>query len=212
MLKFPKRARGNQSGMVLASAMLLLLVVTIMAMSMFRSFGMQEKIAGNMREKQRALQVAMSTQEYAEWWLITQSNAQRAISMGVAADAAIVCPTSLQDANQGQGQICLNSLLSITGLSSLTTWPNLAFAGTSNAGVAYTPPGFNYTGVDSNTTIPDIYAARPRFYIADLGALPTGRGEIYQIDAYSFGESTTAAAVVESTVSITCQVCNIGSL
>jgi type IV pilus assembly protein PilX len=213
MVKLPKRACGNQSGVVLVSALLLLIVVTIMAMSMFRSFGMQEKIAGNMREKQRALQVAMSTQEYAEWWLTTQSNAQRALSMGVAADAAIVCASSpLQDANQGQGQICLNSLLSLTGLSSLTTWPNLGYAGTSQAGVAYTPPGLNYTGADSNTTIPDIYAARPRFYIADLGPLPTGRGEIYQIDAYSFGESTTAAAVVESTVSITCQVCNVGSL
>ena len=36
---------------------------------MFRSFGMQEKIAGNMREKQRALQAAVSAEQYAEWWL-----------------------------------------------------------------------------------------------------------------------------------------------
>ena len=58
--------------MVLVSSLLLLIVVTIIALSMFRSFGIQEKIAGNMREKQRALQAAVSAEVYAEVWL--QSN------------------------------------------------------------------------------------------------------------------------------------------
>jgi type IV pilus assembly protein PilX len=196
--------RRAQSGMVLVSAMLLLVVVTIMAMSMFRSFGVQEKIAGNTREKQRALQVAMSTQEYAEWWLTTQSNAQRAISMGVASDAAIVCGTGLLDANQGQGQICLNSLLTQLSATNLTNWPGTSVA----VGVQYTPPGLNYFGSTTNTNIPDVYAGRPRFYIADLGSM--SNGEVYQIDAYSFGESGTTAAVVESTVAIICLVCNHG--
>jgi type IV pilus assembly protein PilX len=177
---------------------------------------MQERIAGNMREKQRALQAAMSAQEYAEWWLTTQSNAQRAISMGVAADAAVVCGTGLLDANLGAGQICLNTLSSQLGGITLTNWPNLD--STSTVGILYTPPGFNYGAtthygaVSNNANIPDVYAARPRFYLADLGGLPTGRGEVYQIDAYSFGESTTAAAVVESTVSIICLTCNLGNL
>jgi type IV pilus assembly protein PilX len=210
MTKSKQPRSRAQSGMVLVSSMLLLIVVTIIAMSMFRSFGMQERIAGNMREKQRALQAAMSAQEYAEWWLTTQSNAQRAISMGVASDAAIVCGTGLLDANQGAGQICLNTLLSQLSVTTLTNWPNLNASST--VGVLYTPPGLNYVGSVTNTNIPDVYAARPRFYVADLGALPTGRGEVYQIDAYSFGESTTASAVVESTVSIICLTCNLGNL
>jgi type IV pilus assembly protein PilX len=207
-------ARRGQSGMVLVSAMLLLLVVTIMAMSMFRSFGMQEKIAGNTREKQRALQVAMSTQQYAEWWLTTQSNAPRAVSMGLAADAAAVCANNVVlDANQGQGQICLNSLPSQLGTSNLTNWANSKTPNsTAGGGVAYTPPLLNYTGSDTNASVPDIYAARPRFYIGDLGPLPTGRGEVYQVDAYSFGESAATAAIVESTVSIICLTCNLGNL
>lgn len=211
------RAPVIQSGMVLVSALLLLLVVTIMALSMFRSFGTQEKIAGNMREKQRALQVAMSTQQYAEWWIANQSNAPRAVSEGVAADAAGVCANtagSTLDANAGQGQICLNSLLSVSGLSSLTQWP-VAATGTSPtvyAGVHYTPPNLNFTGSDTFLSVPDIYYARPAFYIADIGPLPTGRGEVYQVDAYSFGESSNAIAVVESTVAVTCQVCNMGGL
>ena len=54
---------------MLVSSLLLLLVVTIVALSMFRSFGIQEKIAGNMREKQRALQAAVTAQQFAEVWL-----------------------------------------------------------------------------------------------------------------------------------------------
>jgi type IV pilus assembly protein PilX len=207
--------RSGQSGMVLVSGLLLLLVVTIMALSIFRSFGMQEKIAGNIREKQRALQAAMTTQQFAEWWLANVSNAPRAISQGVAADAAVICVnTTLLDANSGQGQICLNTLLSVSGVSNLSAWPVAGAIApiTTSAGVQYTPPGFNYTGSSTNASVADLYFARPRFYIADLGPLPTGRGEVYQVDAYSFGESQNAIAVVESTVAITCQVCNVGGL
>ena len=51
-------AATTQRGMVLISSLLLLLVVTIFAMSMFRSFGVEEKIAGNTRDKERARGVA----------------------------------------------------------------------------------------------------------------------------------------------------------
>ena len=44
----------RQRGMVLVTSLLLLVVVTLLAVSMFRSFGLDEKIAGNLREKQRA--------------------------------------------------------------------------------------------------------------------------------------------------------------
>jgi type IV pilus assembly protein PilX len=55
--------------MVLISSLLLLVVVTLLAAMMFRMNGIDEKIAGNTREKQRALQVAVTAQDYAEWWL-----------------------------------------------------------------------------------------------------------------------------------------------
>jgi type IV pilus assembly protein PilX len=59
----------RQRGMVLVTALLMLVVVTLLAVSMFRSFGLDEKIAGNVREKQRALSAAEMAEEYAEWWL-----------------------------------------------------------------------------------------------------------------------------------------------
>ena len=88
-------ARTAQRGIVLVSSLLLLLVVTIVALSMFRSFGIQEKIAGNMREKQRALQAAVTAQQFAEVWLSNNSGST----------PSAPC-TALMNGNTGQGQIC----------------------------------------------------------------------------------------------------------
>src|SRR5271170_7070516 len=60
------RAPYRQRGMALITAMLLLIVVTIMALSMFRSYGVEERLAGNTRDKQRAINAAVSAQQYAE--------------------------------------------------------------------------------------------------------------------------------------------------
>jgi type IV pilus assembly protein PilX len=198
----------RQHGFVLVSSLLLLLVVTIMALSIFRSFGVQERIAGNIREKNRAVQAAISTQEYAEWWLANQSSAPYAVASGIASSADVTCGTTLMDANLGTTQICLNTLPSISG-AAVTAWPG---AGT-NIGVAYTPPEMNIAGLAvSDPSVLDSYYARPRFYITDLGSVATGRGEVYQVDAYSFGLNSTTVALVESTVSISCTVCNVGGL
>ena len=202
-----ENSRSSQRGVVLISSLLLLLVVTIMALSMFRSFGMQEKIAGNTREKQRALQAAESAQQYAEWWLANQSGAIYAVSQGSAAYADAACTSAMIDANAGgTPQICTaaSSLAIITGVSTGTAsaWPT----GSHNVGVAYAPPQMNYTTSSSQ----NYYSNRPHFYITDVGALATGRGEAYQVDAYGYGLSNTAIAVVESTVAVVCIVCNIG--
>ena len=63
------RLRSTQHGMALITGMLLLIVLTILAMSMFRGYGTQQKIAGNVREKNRAVSAAVSAQQYAEYWL-----------------------------------------------------------------------------------------------------------------------------------------------
>ncbi len=190
----PRRHRRfPQAGIVLVSSLLLLLVVTIIALSMFRSFGLQERIAGNVREKQRALQVAASTEAYAEWWLSKQSQATFAIENGNANAAAVTCtnPSSLAVAGTTAttgGQICLNALTALSA-GPVTQWPATAPA----AGVGYTPPNMTAAA----------YSTGPRFYIQDLGLNGDGRGELYQIDAFGFGLTTTAVAVVESTFTIT---------
>jgi type IV pilus assembly protein PilX len=187
-------ARGAQRGIVLISSLLLLMVVTIIALSMFRSFGMQEKIAGNMREKQRALQAAVSAQEYAENWL----------SNGNSSTATVTC-NSLLNANLGFGQICNLPLSQMVPGNDITVVPWLN--GGAPIGVSYAPTGMSVSATTSfsaaNVNNPT-YWGTPTFYIADMGASvdPTIPGEIYQIDAVGYGGGATTAAIVESTYAV----------
>lgn len=208
----PHNPRSNQLGVVLITSLLLLLVVTIMAVSMFRSFGVQEKIAGNVREKQRAIQAAASTLQYAEWWLGAQSNAPVAVGAYAAASADVAC-AGLVSANAGQGQICNNTLAS-NGISAASVPWTIPGAGGGPIGVSYIPPCMSVTGTPAtgaSCISADVYYDLPRFYIADMGSY--GRsGELYQVDAYSYGLSADTIAVVESTVAVSCLVCNPGAL
>ncbi|HEY3786432.1 MAG TPA: PilX N-terminal domain-containing pilus assembly protein [Steroidobacteraceae bacterium] len=198
MSRIHPTAVGPQRGMALISALLLLLVVTIMAISMFRSYGMQEKIAGNTREKQRALNSAVSAQQYAEWLL------QSGVAPATAACNALVPATT--------PQVCNNPLntLGPGGIGDYTILPW-------GVGVIFTPFTTNNGNVDGllNTvsTSPstsgsgllkqESYYQTPNFYIQDLGALATGNGEVYQVDAVGYGGTSNAVAVVESTYLIT---------
>jgi type IV pilus assembly protein PilX len=181
----------RQSGMALISSLLLLLIVTIMAVSMFRSYGTQEKIAGNVREKQRAVNAAVSAQQYAEWLL----------SSGTA-PAAGTCTGIVPSTTP---QICSNPI----------TYTNVPWA----IGVTYTSfttdNGNGVMNTVSKTptssgvgpTLQTSYYQAPTFYITDLGPKTVGTpGEVFQIDALGYGGSPSAVAVVESTYLITLNV------
>jgi type IV pilus assembly protein PilX len=192
-------------GFVLVSALLLLMVVTIMSLSIFRSFGLQERIGGNVREKQRALQAAADAQQYAEWWVAEQSPAPRAVALGLAVMVDSTCNATPINANTGTPQICSNTLASLGGVLSNPPW---GAAGSPGPGADYTPRGM-VTGAVTPGTTGDVYPVKPHFYITDTGAAPNGRGEMYQVDAYSFGTSQATVAVVESTLSVSCVVCGM---
>jgi type IV pilus assembly protein PilX len=189
-----------QQGVVLITSLLLLVVVTIMALSMFRGFGIQEKVAGNMREKQRALQAAVSAQTYAEQWLISNSGTS----------PPVVCAAPVQSANAQQGQICSNQLWNI--MPSVTTLP-WQIAG-NNVGVTYIPPGMNVAAVNQSAPSNNSYAIAPIFYISDGGPSsdPNVPGEVYQIDAVGYGGNGNTAAVVESTYAVYSSSNNRGGL
>jgi len=70
--------------------MLVLLMLTSTRVAMFRSFGLQERIAGNTREKQHAFQAAQSALQFGEWWLI-QGNANTGHCLLGALAATQVC-------------------------------------------------------------------------------------------------------------------------
>lgn len=187
--------RSLQGGMALITSLLLLVVVTIIGLSMFRSFNIEEKIAGNVREKQRALHAAESAQQYAERWLATN------------ATFGATC-TALLSANLNQGQICSAPMVANndhTVIASLP-WPAV--------GVTYNPGQgggeLNVTGAGGGAH--DTYYQAPQFYIYDVGPSKDGQGELYQIDALGYGANPNAVAIVESTFEVGTGVIDHGAL
>ncbi|MBU6438384.1 MAG: pilus assembly protein [Betaproteobacteria bacterium] len=184
----PFKRRHRARGFALIASLLIMVVMTIIVVTMFRSFGLQERIAGNVREKQKAFQAAQTAVAYAEWWLTQGSNASN-----------ITACTGLLSANSGQAVVCNAPLVDYTAVP----WK----VGASDVGVTYTPPNMNVasSGADS-------YASAPRFYIVSLGLSPDGQSQLYRISAMAYGGNTNAVAVLQSTYAISTGVRNLGGL
>jgi type IV pilus assembly protein PilX len=188
----PRAARG----MALVTSLMLLLIITLLALGMFRSFGIQGRIAGNTREKERALHAANAALQYAEYWLSVGSGST--LNDTVCNSSA----NNLLNANLGQGQICSNALASVTTVP----WT----VGGQQVGVQYNP-GLALS-IQAAGAVAGSYAQIPAFYVADLGPSATDAGsEVYQIDAVGYGGNTNTVAVVESTYEVgsgvTCKTC-----
>jgi type IV pilus assembly protein PilX len=170
--------------MVLISALLLLLVMTILGIAMFRTFGMQERIAGNTREKQRALHAADSAEAYAEWWLTSQG--------GVNATGGAPC-SILVSANANNTQVCSNQLTTMVADPAVVPW----MSGAGEVGVSYAPPGLAAT-----TGLPDSYYLVPRFYISFVSgfynSVSGAQTNSYLIDAVGYGGTANAVSVAET--------------
>ena len=181
--------RAHARGMVLVTALLMLVVVTILGLAMFRSFGLDEKIAGNLREKQRALSAAETAEQYAEYWLTGGGGSANAPLITCTAPAPASAPT-----------ICTNPIASATQLPWL--------ASGNPVGVPYTPQVTTTNLMNVQTTpVQGSYYATPQFYVQWLGA--TTNGTVYQIDAQGFGGSPDTVAVVETTYIVQTSVKNL---
>jgi type IV pilus assembly protein PilX len=170
------RSPSGQRGVALITALLMLLVATILAAAMFRSYGTQEKLAGNLREKERALHAAEIAQQFAE----------ASLANGTAGPEG-AC-NSIVDSTAPQ--VCNTALTNPTSL----TW---------GAGVQYVPPEAS-TSQNMNVTQTsgqDTYYSKPIYYIYDAGQ--SLGGELFQIDAMGVGATNNAVAVVESTYLLT---------
>ncbi len=188
-MKQPKYAH-RQSGVVLITAMLLLIVVTIMALSMFRSYGVEERLAGNTRDKQRAINAAVSAQQYAEFQLASGA------TPGSAACAAGILPSGIEVCTPPPGPAIDFTVLPWAAGVTYTQFTNTPVGLVSNVLKA------NGAGTYDTPTLAASYVQAPYFYITDLGPTALGVvpiGEIYQVDAVGYGGSSNTVAVVEST-------------
>ena len=201
-----------QRGVALISALLLLMIITILALSMFRSFPTQEKIAGNVREKERAFHAANSALQFAEYWLMAGNN----VAGGYTDCGA---QATLLNANlpTPEGQICSNQLYPTAQnpaglIADVTHVPWIVGGGTAaNVGTQYVPNGMTVATANGSLTTANndtAYYAAPVFYIAHLGSAGDSQGEAYQIDAYAYAGSASTVAVVESVYEVAQGVVN----
>jgi type IV pilus assembly protein PilX len=160
--------------------------MTILAISMFRTFGTQEKIAGNTREKQRAIHSADSAEAYAEWFLSSQG--------GVNATAGVACTALAAATPTSNNQVCSTVLNTVVpgGDVSVVPWT----VGGAPVGFTYTPTGMGSGGVQ------DSWYQSPRFYISYISGFynaQTGvQSSSYLIDAAGWGGTPTSVSVVET--------------
>lgn len=185
--------KTSQLGMVLITTMLLLVIVTLLALAMFRGVGLEEQIAGNTMEKQRALEAADSAQQYAEQWLVTNITSTPAVDCSGTASSSTSAPT-----------ICTDILTNSVDSGSVTKVP---------WDIGGSPVGYSYNPVDTTTSAnyftvstaggSGTYYAAPVFYISQLGPDATRSNAVdYAIDAWSYAGAQSTVAVVESTYQI----------
>jgi type IV pilus assembly protein PilX len=187
-----------QRGVVLVSAMLLLIVMTILALYMFRSNGAQELIAGNIREKQRAIQTAEAAELYAEMWLTTSSNA-----MTPSVDCSALPLASWPNVPV----ICSFPLTSVITAATVTTLPWTGAGG--EIGFTYFPGPTTGTGdlTVQATGGANTYYQVPRFYIGLVPSSYNGHQALFRIDAWNYAGTQNTASVVESNYVVTCSLC-----
>jgi type IV pilus assembly protein PilX len=182
-----------QAGMVLVTTMLLLVVVTLLALAMFRGAGLEERIAGNTMEKQRALQAAVSSQQYAEQWLVTNVQSSPPVDCSGTGSPSNSAPT-----------ICSNILTTSLDSGTLANVPWKVGGGV--VGYSYNPT--NTTTTQNYFTIntsggPNTYYAAPVLYVSELGQDGTLANAVdYSIDAWSYAGAQNTVAVVDSTYQI----------
>jgi type IV pilus assembly protein PilX len=180
--------RGGQHGIALITCLLLLVMLTLLAISMFRGYGLQQKLAGNTREKQRAFEAAESALQYGEYWL----------PVGVPGTGA-PCTTSVAISTDADVRACSNELANPgdpdNWVGAMTYTPD-AMKVASGGGVA----------TDGNGNADINYAKIPGLYIAYLGLSPDSTQMLYRVTGAGYGGSSGTTAVVQSVYAVSSSV------
>ncbi|QNK74580.1 pilus assembly protein PilX [Variovorax sp. PAMC28562] len=194
MTRQPQHRPRLQRGIALITSLLILVIVALLAVSMYRSFGLQEKIAGNTLEKQRSLQAAESALQYGEWWIARGSGG-----------GGLACSGVFSANDQTAMKICNVPM-------SIVTSSTLPWAVRGN----YQPPSMTVQsggGLNTGSTgiANDInYATMPSVYVSYLGLAPDGKTMLYQVTGAGYGGTTATASVVQSTYAMKFSVTDIG--
>ena len=179
----------SQGGYALLMGVFMLVIGSLLAITLYRSFGIEGRIAGNTLDKQRSLQVAESVLRYGEWWL-----AQGGAGTG------ITCSGLFNAGSMLDMHACIDPMTD--AMAATLPW--------TNAGL-YTPAGMTVADGGGQSATGDInYALAPRLYIGHLGLASDGISRLYQVNALAYGGSASTATVVRSVFMTSQRIRNLG--
>lgn len=171
-----RRNHYFQHGFVLIASLLMLLLLTILSLSMGKTFELEEMMSGNQREKTRAFEAAETALNYAESWLNLPANLT---NTGLTCTAVTTTPV-----------VCNNAPINPTMLP----W---------TIGVSYTPADMTISsagGAGTYSNNPMFYiqylglGSGPSCLLPAPPCIP-----IYQITALGYGGDSRSVAVLQST-------------
>ena len=163
-------------GFILIAGLLTLLVISMLAVAMLRGFGVQDRMAGNTRDKLRAFAVAQSTLQYGEWWLQQGNGGTGAGCVGVSTVDGM--------------QVCASPLVEPATLP----WPTRT---------EYRPAQLSVSaegGLDARNHVN--YYASPGLHISYLGFSKDGSAQLYKVSAFAYGGRGDTAVAVQSTYQV----------
>ena len=188
--RLPYRLRCH--GFALITGMLILIMLTLLSVAMLKGTGLQQKIAGNTREKERAFEAAQNALRYGEYWLSSGSHG-----------TGIPC----------SGPVTVTSDMDMRACSSVLAKPGDPDTWTNQ--MNYTPASMKVLAgggkvTDGNGNVDINYTKPPGMYIAYLGLGPNGLQTLYSVTGVGYGGSDGTAAVVQSVFASTASFRDLG--
>lgn len=165
--------KQEQKGFVLFVVMIFLIMMSMLGITMFGGFIKDQKMSGNMREKQRAIEAAQAGMDNAQAWLQTEDSVyQGGFATGVACDANTFTGSTTP--------IVCNNALSTPGT---LPWP--------------ASQTFSHATIDVQSSGSNKYASNVGYYVQFLGT-SSQNVALYKVTSTAQGGNATAAAVLET--------------
>jgi type IV pilus assembly protein PilX len=164
----------RERGYVMVVSLLILLLITVMSITMARSFFLEEGMAGNLREKNRSFAAAQAALRYGEWYA-SQGGTPASCSTLTGAITAQLCTNAVT--------VNATPNASTPPLATYISLPTSAYLSVATGGGK------------------DTFYAQPGFYVQFIG-LTLHSVAIYQITAFGYGGSLNSVSVVQSTYQV----------
>ena len=197
----------KQKGFILFLVMIFLVIMSLLGVSMFNGFTQDQKTSGNLREKDRAIEVAQTGLDAVQYWLAQPGNAYNGgnwVTGYPALSTTDVCATTPPSGT--------------TPIICATPLTNPATSAWASATTSFTPDATYFT-LNPNGGA-GTYASNVKYYVqfipctglpASSQAACTGQtSALYKVTATAEGGNATATTVIQAIYQVNATSRDIG--